>query len=369
MPPGGDRRIAEADRDASYQALVAALWVLVGTSAGADADRVRAAAATASAALGRACREESHVLLHERDGALFVNGRRLRLCVEVFTAIHGITELLRSHDASELLFDASVDAAGLIAWARCWATVAPAGQDPEAALRRAGAHGVHASSRAAGPEQQAGGRAMPVGDGGSSRLRSVFLQHRLLALLDPRSPVEPAQANQVVQVIVERLLAEPGGMEPLMLLQRDERLLSRSLTAAVLAVVLARAAGWHDCAAADLGAAALFAEVGEVLDRRQPAASASAWLLERGEGQFWQLGAAVARRWRTDRTASMAEIEGIEAGIALFVRLAAAVGASVAQGDRDVERIRGELAAAARRGCFPHELVDVVARVLEPAWA
>ncbi|MBL8752310.1 MAG: hypothetical protein JNK15_03335 [Planctomycetes bacterium] len=152
-----------------------------------------------------------------------------------------------------------------------------------------------------------------------SRLRSVFLQHQLVAGL-PRLPgVAPTLAKFVVGQIVDRLLDVPGGLEPLMLLQRDPALLARSTAVAVYAVLFARAAGWPDERLADHGAAAMLHGLGRVLDDGAAARAGFAWLAARGCSDFWLRAALVARH-----ACGGAADETLPVGVAT-VRLAHAV--------------------------------------------
>jgi hypothetical protein len=188
-----------------------------------------------------------------------------------------------------------------------------------------------------------------------SALRSVFVQHCLIDRL-PRLPgIAPVACKIVVQAVVERLLSVPGGLEPLMLLQRDEELLQRGTRVAVLAVVLARVAGWPDDRLAELGAAALLHDLGRLLDDARPGPAAFAWLLERGAEDFWLRCALVSRHWRDcEPGTDVAGADGL--GAAVLVRLAAEVerqlgGAGTAVvGDR----------SAARRPALLQAVVDAV---------
>ena len=155
-----------------------------------------------------------------------------------------------------------------------------------------------------------------------SRLRSVFLQNRLIAGL-PRLPGVPLPIVKfVVGQIVDRLLAVPGGMEPLMVLERDPARLAASTGVAVLTVVVARAAGWPGRALADLGAAALLADLGSLLAEEEPGTAGCRWLLDRGVDDFWLRCALVARHARTPA----GDAQALHAcGGLVFVRLAIAI--------------------------------------------
>src|SRR5690606_1582927 len=120
-----------------------------------------------------------------------------------------------------------------------------------------------------------------------SRLRSVFLQHRLIAGLPSIAGVSAATAKLVIQGVVDRLLQVPGGLEPLMLLQQDEALLRRSTAVAVLSVVFARRVGWPVEKLADLGAAGLLHDLGAIIDPKSPGSASFHWLLLRGNEDFW----------------------------------------------------------------------------------
>jgi hypothetical protein len=192
-----------------------------------------------------------------------------------------------------------------------------------------------------------------------SALRSVFVQHRLIDRL-PRLPgIAPVACKVVVQAVVERLLSVTGGLEPLMLLERDEERLQRGTRVAVLAVVLARVAGWPDDRLADLGAAALLHDLGSLLDEARPGPAAFAWLLERGADDLWLRCALVSRHWR-ECQADADGLGGNELGAAVLVRLAV-----------EVERELGGAGIAARSGHGgvprPELLQAIVDEALAPA--
>ncbi len=188
----------------------------------------------------------------------------------------------------------------------------------------------------------------------------MFLQHRLIADL-PRIPgVAPSTAKFVVEQVVERLLAVPAGLEPLMLLQRDEGLLRRSTAIAVLAVVLARAAGWPVSSLPDLGGAALLADLGTILDEGCPGTAAFAWLIERGVDDFWLRSALVARHARM--TAASDTSRHQELGAVTIVSLAAAVHAAQQRSGAMAQWLTELRADAAN--AFPSELLAIVPQAL-----
>jgi len=329
-------------RDDVCRDCVETLWALIGAARAGDESSVRQTAAAAVAALHAARGDESHLLLHEVDGVIHANGRRLQLGVDVFAAAKGINTLLRSTRGGEVRFDASVDAETIAAWARCCA----AGPAP-AADADAGRHDPVAS----------GSRRTRPTIPSDTHLRAVFLQHQLIASLTATGPVPPMLAKVVVQAVVDRLLALPAGLEPLTLLQADEERLRRSLYVAVLTVVFARVAGWPEERLADLGGAALLHDIGGMLDARRPAPAGFVWLLERGIDEFWLRSAIVARTWREDPGASVAEIAAGGAAVAALVRMAV-----------EAEQLaRGSLSRAAiaptlrtrLRGKVPEAFLDV----------
>jgi hypothetical protein len=168
-----------------------------------------------------------------------------------------------------------------------------------------------------------------------SRLRSVFLQHRLIVYVRELRGVGLPTAKFAVEHTVERLLAVPGGLEPLMLLQRDEPALARATAVAVMAVALAREAGWPIASLADLGAAALLADLGAVLgDDDDPGRAAFHWLLDRGTDDFWLRCALVARHLHRGAGGAGA------IGSAQVVRLARAVVLGQPPGDDIAPELR-----------------------------
>ncbi len=346
--------------DASFRNCVAALWALVGAVRDRGCAHIGGLAAAAVEALAKARGSESYVLLHEQDGAIHVNGRRLQLGVDVFTAAQGLANLLRSRGVGELLFDAVVDADALVAWARCWTLAETSRGDPEQELDRHGAIGIHASGREmtlAPVLSLRGQSARP--DSSDSRLRSVFLQHQLIAAIPAHGLVPPHLAKVVVQAVVDRLLGLAGGLDPLMLLQRDKGLLHRGLQVAVLTVVVARAAGWPEDRLVDLGAAALLHDVGAMLDPRHPGTAGFIWLIERGGDDFWLRSAIVARTWREAHGGSVREVAANDCGVAAFVRLGSEIERLSRHGPIPGDGLEAALGQCATAGAFPQEFVEV----------
>lgn len=196
-------------------------------------------------------------------------------------------------------------------------------------------------------------RALPDAD---SRLRSVFLQHRLIAGMAEVPAVHRTLAKFALEQIVDRLLAVPGGLEPLMLLQRDEALLARSTAVAVLTVVLARHAGWPEDRLSDLGSAALLRDLGLVLDESMPGRAGFGWLLGQGCDDFWLRCAMVARHARGDAGAI-----GDAEGACAVVGLAAAI-AELPEVDARAD-LRGALRRSRMASGLPASLVDLACRV------
>lgn len=79
---------------APYRSLVTALWVLLRTAATGPAEAdLSAADGPCWRRLEEALRLESHVMLRERGGALFVNGLRVRPDMAAF-AVGGVSGLI-----------------------------------------------------------------------------------------------------------------------------------------------------------------------------------------------------------------------------------------------------------------------------------
>lgn len=290
------------------QRRITALWALLGTCRGGDGDEAERAAAAAGAALAEA---HGPLRLHLVDGALWVDGAPLHLGIDLFTAAQGLAATLRAAGVAEVVFAPEAPPAALLAWASALAAGSPA--------TGAGCPGVHTVPCATGdggPVATGQRRGQP-GGGRDAHLRAVFLQHRLIAGVASIPGLRPDAATLVVQRVVDRLLGVPGGLEPLVRLQQDERLLRRGITVAVLAVTFARRAGWPDERLADLGAAALLRDLGQILDPARPGPAAFQWLLQRGADDFWVRCALVARR--------AAPGSGDEPGAVAVARLAAAV--------------------------------------------
>lgn len=321
------------------QRRITALWALLGTCRGDDGDEAERAATAAGAALAAA---DGPLRLHLVDGALWVDGAPLHYGIDLFTAAQGLAATLRTAGVAEVLFAREAAPAALLMWARSLVAGAPA-----PASDCTGVHTVRYATGDAGSVEP-GRRGGYVGR--DAHLRAVFLQHRLIAGVASIPGLRPDAATLVVQRVVDRLLGVPGGLEPLVRLQQDERLLRRGITVAVLAVAFARRAGWPDERLADLGAAALLRDLGEILDPSRPGPAAFQWLLQRGADDFWMRCALVARQ--------AAPGNGDEPGALAVARLAAAVADALPAAES-----RGE-APAWRHTEFvaslPPGLVDVV---------
>ena len=281
------------------------------------------------------------------DGAVSLDQR---------AAAHGIHELLQRAGVRDLVVGPTATVEALLTIVRAVVVAAGAG----APLQVAPQVGVECSRSSPEPVLAVPWR--PRHDTApDSALRSVFLQHSLLAEL-PRLPgLTPIAAKVVVQAVVERLLAVPGGLEPLMLLQRDGELLRRSTRIAVLSVLLARVGGWPADRLADLGAAALLHDLGRVLDDARPGASAFLWLLERGVDDFWLRCALVARHWPGDDLEPEVGAAGaIGAGAVALVRAAVLWDQALQRGVDP----RPQLAAAIDRGALPEEFGAVLVEVI-----
>ena len=335
------------------------LWSLVGAAMAADVQRARQAAREAAETLAAACSEGAGVCVEEVGGSVRLGGMALPLRADLLPAVRGLADLLRTLAVEAVVFDAGVPAAALGEWAGVFAAaLRDRRSPPESAawgdrpavrwrLRRSVAEPVVTMGRQAAAAEPA-----------DSRLRAVFLQCRLMAGLDHAGPVPPTVAKIVVQVVVEKLLGVPGGLEPLMLLQQDESLLRRGTRVAVLAVVLARMAGWPDDRLAELGAAALLHDIGAVLDPSRPGQAAFAWLLERGTDDFWLRSALLARCWREDHGATVAAACYADSGGAAVVRLAATMASLLDQGVGATE-VAVRIGAGSAAGEFPRELAAV----------
>ena len=295
---------------------VVSLWSLLeACRAGSDEEQVEAARGAAAAV--RAHAGDEGLTIELRGSLLVVDDFPAVSGVDTFAATHGLLAFLRDADVERVRFDADVGDEALLGWAR----QVVAGRGPIEARRGVAVRrrGRTDDSGVVRPHLQT-----PQGlDQSDSRLRSVFLQHRLIAGLPGIDGVDAGTAKLVIQGVVDRLLQVEGGLEPLMLLQQDEALLRRSTAVAVLAVVFARSAGWPPEQLADLGTAGLLHDLGSMLDQRDPDTAAFRWLLDRGDDDFWLRSALCARRWRDGEGAS--EDAAGPLAVVAIVRLAAAV--------------------------------------------
>lgn len=328
--------------DAAHADAVVALWALLGAAAAllpcdtaAASQGVTApgaAAAVAQRAIARARGEDGYLLLVEREGSLLVNGRRLLPTLAGYAAAQGVAEVLRAGGVAEVLFDATVDAEALWEWARSARAGLP-GAEP--------APGVHQSRAGEGPVALATPRRQRLD--APSNLSAVFLMHRLHRTLPARLGVAPVVAKAALALVVDRLLAEPLGLEWLQRLDAVPRRLDRNLQVAVVAVLVLRGMGWPAARLADAGVAALLHDCDPPW--RNGSAQVAGWaeLLAAGDGDHWLLWAIVARSWREARVGrGVAWPFGAEV-LAVVVHFAAALAAGPVDGD-------GWAAAAAECG-------------------
>ncbi|MFN3244467.1 MAG: hypothetical protein ACE37K_23375 [Planctomycetota bacterium] len=323
---------------------VVSLWSLLEACRAGSEEEQREAAATAAMVVQDHVGERS-LTLELRDSVLVIDDFPAVSGVDTFAATHGLLGFLRDAGVQWVRFARDVDADAL----RAWAAHVVVGDAPTAWPA-----GVEVRLRCEPTSTdlvrpQAPRAAIDVPD---SRLRSVFLQHRLIAGLPRIAGVDAATAKLVIQGVVDRLLQVEGGLEPLMLLQEDESVLQRSTAVAVLTVVIARCAGWPLEQLADVGAAGLLHDLGSVLDERAPGTAAFRWLLDCGDDDFWLRSALCARRWR-DGEQAMADPAGPLAIIAIVRLAVAAHGGGAAAID-----------AVGERGDVPPALVAIARQAI-----
>ena len=343
------------------ESVLVSLWALLEACRAGSEDERNAAAAAARTSISDANRVIEVTMVGH---TLCVDGFPVVAETGEFAAVHGLRIALRDVGVSGLRLTPDVAATAL----RRWAEDVAAGRLPGA--ERAPSFESASGARDAGPESPAAS-ARAIGDGfgeplrrvpspraaperGDSRLRSVFLQHRLIGGLSSIPGTTPSLAKAVVEAVVERLLDVEGGLEPLMLLQQDEEVLRRSTAVAVLVALFARRAGWPTEALADLSTAGLLHDIGAVLDPESPGEAAFHWLLQRGDDDFWLRSALVARRWRDVRAGEPQDGPLLVVGL---VRLAVAA-------DRDGQA--GVLRALAAGGVSP-DLAQVAQDTLAAA--
>src|SRR5690606_28469046 len=231
------------------QLAVVSLWSLLeACRVGSDVEQQQAK----RAAQRSVCEQGSadgNLTLELIDAQLTVDGLSAVSVMDTFAAAQGVQAFFEAAAIARVQVAVDVAADALLDWARLVAATCEPQAWPEGieVQRRCavGAADVMAPQR----------RSRPSSEEPDSRLRSVFLQHRLIPGLPSIAGVSAATAKLVIQGVVDRLLQVPGGLEPLMLLQQDEALLRRSTAVAVLSVVFARRVGWPVEKLADLGAA------------------------------------------------------------------------------------------------------------------
>lgn len=344
------------------QRCIVALWSLLSVSHGGQEAERLAVAAEAVQALAEHVAAYGELRLAVVAGVLATDV--VDFGAEAVAAAHGLAATWRAAAVAEVRPHRDVTAGQLAAWARSMVLAASA-PGVRATLKALPGVDVVLLERADdGGEPTRRLLRADQPQGADSALRSVYVQHRLITGLPTLPGVAPATAKAVVQMVVERLLALPGGLEPLMLLQQDGALLQTGIRVAVLTVLTARAAGWPDERLADLGAAALLHDLGTIVDEQRPGPASFAWLLEHGTDDLWLGCALVARTWRSDHGA-LDEVGQSGLAAAALVRLAATIESELRHHGR-VHAPRIE--AAARAGSFPMELVAVVpSAVFAPA--
>ena len=336
------------------QRCLVALWSLLSVSHGGEETERLAVAEDAVRVLAEHVAVYGEVRLAVVAGVLATDVADFG--AEAVAAAHGLAATWRAAAVAEVRPRRDVTPAQLAAWAvgMVQATTSPAARSSLPSLPGVAVVLLERADDTVEPSRRLPRAVEPPG--GDSALRSVYVQHRLITGLPTLPGIAPATSKAVVQMVVERLLAMPRGLEPLMLLQQDGALLQTGIRVAVLAVLTARAAGWPDERLADLGAAALLHDLGSILDELRPGPASFAWLLEHGTDDLWLGCALVARTWRSDH-GELDEVGHGGLAAAALVRLAATIEAELRRDGRVRE---DRIADAARAGAFPAELVAVV---------
>lgn len=301
-----------------YQGMLSALATVVQLAGDADADTLARAATACREALTAALAGESHFVLQERCGDLHANGHRLRMDLARLPVLAGMVQLFQRQGLAELLFTDAADAADLLQFARLCAEQV---DDLASALQQRGVRGIFAGRRSEdGPPLAA---APPLPDDESS-LRSLFCQSLLVQTLDPNGPVAGRAAKAILEVIAERLLREPRGLEPLLQLQADPGLLAHSVQVCLMAALLARSLGAADRLAEEVAIAGLLhasADPRAAADRIAAARACRA-LLQHGLGDLWLRAALTIRLLPEVRGGELAEACAEASWSAVVVRVA-----------------------------------------------
>lgn len=244
--------------EAPYRSLVTALWVLLRTAAtGAVEAESSAAAESCWQRLGEALRGESHVVLQERGGALFVNGLRIRPDMAAFAATAGVIALMQDQRISDVLLTSEAKREDLELLGRLWGG-ARRTADLEAELQRRGCLGVHLaqgeSSADAPFEVVEGGT---VRASAPSQLGTVFTMQRFARALSRRGPLSGVAARALLQNVLSHMLRQPGGLDPLDRIESGDVPYATAVRACVLAVRAGERLHWDDERCLRAGASAL----------------------------------------------------------------------------------------------------------------
>lgn len=188
------------------QAAVVPLWSLLeACRAGSETEQEQAARA-AQVAMSDLGSCEGCLMLELVDERLVIDGFPVVSGIDTFAATQGLMGFLYAAGMLRVQFAQDVSAASLVAWgAHVVAKTAPvewpAGID---AVRRSDTQSNEVVSPHPSPR--------PSAEESDSRLRSVFLQHRLIAGLPPIDGVDPMTAKLVIEGVVDRLLQVAGGL-------------------------------------------------------------------------------------------------------------------------------------------------------------
>lgn len=247
-----------ASAEAPYRSLVTALWVLLKTAAAGAAEAASSAAAESCwQRLVEALRGETHVVLQERGGALFVNGLRIRPDMATFAATAGVIALMQDQRITEVLLTAEARREDLEMLARLWGGARRAA-DLEPELQRRGCIGVHLAQ---GDGFDVPPFEMPEGGvrraGAPSQLGTVFTMQRFARALSRRGPLAGVAARAVLQNVLAHMLRQPSGLDPLARIESGEVPFATAVRGSVLAVRAGERMGWDDERCLCAGAAAL----------------------------------------------------------------------------------------------------------------
>ncbi|GAB4150844.1 MAG: hypothetical protein Fur0037_19500 [Planctomycetota bacterium] len=351
--------------------MLAGLWGLVRAGIERPGSVPEAAAGVRRAVL-EAAGPERQVILQERAGALFVNGRRIRANAENYAGLRGFRLSLAALGVRELALERDVSAEDLQELAR-FVRERESGERTTLAdhLARRGVRTVFAGEQA---ELGEGEVEATGGVSGPSRLRTAFVRARFLAAFTPTALASRETALAASMAIGKRILKDSEGRQGLARLEASPEAMMHGVQCAVIAFSAAEAIGWDGDVLGEVAWSGLLHAPGLPSSAKGPASCAKTpgpggeWAPDRARTDLGRRSGLAALACAEGQGATRKDLGSRQALIAAVVSFACMADAA--------ERARGASGSATlavlRRAfapeSFPLELVDALeSRVIRAA--